>query len=156
MKGLEGINLFPSYAVPILWFCQRFNVVYRNSRFLVLCNQLSVMMVKHLKPVNYSFTSLRIILRHKKQFFHPCSVKLLMNSAAQMRLYQGTFGGTQRTLHTCPRSIKASGFCELLRSRNILVAFESMKSWELSLRLVVQKMYTDLMKVMNELHDRNA
>ena len=46
--------------------------------------------------------------------------------------------------------------CELLRSRNILVAFELMKSWESSLGLVVQKMYADLMKVMNELHDRNA
>ena len=69
------------------------------------------MMVKHLNPVNCSLTSLRIILRHKKQFFHPCSVKLLINSAPQMRLLQGTLCGTQSTLHTCPRS-KHQWYCK--------------------------------------------
>lgn len=35
MKGLEGITLFPSDTVPMLCFCQRFNVVYRISHLFL-------------------------------------------------------------------------------------------------------------------------
>ena len=36
------------------------------------------------------------------------------------------------------------------------MGFELMESWESSLGLVVQKIFADLMKVMNELHDNNT